>query len=242
MKRNLLTIICLLFSLPLFAQMNMSANFQNMHLWRGGEVADGFVLTTDVSYTTLNKHLEVGLWGGTNSKGEYKEFNYYATYSSNGFSLTLFDTYNFSDGATYNNSQFFNYIPDETGRFLDATAAYRFSGKFPIMVSWSTVLFGRDRDSLNEKNRFSTFCYAEYPIYKKDNWVVDVGLGAVFALNNIDNSANFYGDKAGIVHATLKVSNTVEIANYELPLYMQAMWNPQSDKAYLMLGVQLFSF
>lgn len=33
------------------AQMHLKANLQNMHLWRGMEVTDGVVLTTDLSVT-----------------------------------------------------------------------------------------------------------------------------------------------------------------------------------------------
>lgn len=232
----------MLWSAVTYAQPSMSATIQNMHLWRGGLVADGFVLTTDLHYSDSQDRFKVGLWGGANSVGEYKEFNYYVSYRLKRLSLTLVDTYNFSSFATYNNQEFFNYRPAETGRFLDASLRYRFEGKVPIQLSWSTVLFGRDRDTENSANRYSTFCHAEYPFYRVENWQFDAGLGAAFALNNIDNSANFFGEKAGIVEVTLKVSNAITIKDYKIPVSMTAMWNPQSDKAYLQLCAQVITF
>ncbi len=223
----------------------MSVNLQNMHLWRGGEVADGFVVTTDVGFDFLSKStsetLKLGFWGGANSVGEYKEFNFYASYSAKGFSFMLADTYNFSTYATYNNEEFFNYHPSQTGRFLDARLKYRFGESFPLLVGWSTVLFGRDRNADNSRNIFSTYCSVEYPIYTQDSWRIDAGVGAAFALAQSGNKPNFYGDESGVVQATLKVSNSVNIGTYKLPVFVLAMWNPQSNKGYLQVGVNVLN-
>ncbi|MFI3292720.1 MAG: hypothetical protein SNG27_04640 [Rikenellaceae bacterium] len=242
MKNFIATIVSIFCLSGLFAQPHMNASIQNMHLWRGGEVADGIVVTTELFYTDSHEHWKVGFWGGTNSTGDYKEFNYTASYTTNNLQIALSDTYNFSTYATYNYEEFFNYIPSETGRFLDLTINYSIGKKNPLTLKWATVLFGRDRDAENRSNRYSTFCSAEYPIYKNGDWKVDAGVGAAFALKNIDNSANFYGDKAGIVEATLKVSNVIKINNYEMPIYMLMMWNPQADEAHMQLCIQVINF
>ncbi len=242
MKRLFVFVAALFCSVELFAEPHMSATIQNMHLWRGGEVADGVVLTTDVCYANKSEHFKIGFWGGTNSTGEYKEFDYYMSYSTDNFSVTLFDTYNFSTYATYNNKEFFNYKVAETGRFIDATFKYNFGEKFPLGVSWATVIFGRDRDVTNSHNRYSTFCSAEYPVYKQGCWQIDTGIGAAFALNNIDDSANFYSDKAGVVEITIKVSKSLVIKQYQIPVSVMAMWNPQTDSAYLQLSIQAITF
>ncbi|MFR9669550.1 MAG: hypothetical protein SNJ33_07370 [Rikenellaceae bacterium] len=235
-------VIALSLNLPLFAQLGASATIQNMHLWRGGEVADGFVLTTDLSITSKDEHFTLGVWGGMNAVGEYKEFNYYAVYRTGGFSLTLADTYNFSTYATYNNEEFFNYRPSQTGRFLDAAIRYQFGDKFPLELTYATVVFGRDRDEANEKNIYSAYCAAEYTLYNREGWQVDLGAGAAFALHNPGSSANFYGEKGGVVEATLRVSYLLELRSYSIPTSFLAMWNPQSNQAYLQLSVQLLTF
>ena len=137
------------------AQLHLKANVQNNHLWRGMEVSDGIVLLTDLSYTMVNNHVTIGLWGGCNSEGSYKEFNHYLNLKAGGWGLALWDTYNFSPGATYNNKEYWNYSAHTTGRFLDATLSYRFQEeKFPLLLNWSTVVFGRDRNSDNTAEIF----------------------------------------------------------------------------------------
>ncbi len=242
MRRLLPLLIALLATLSLDAQPQMSVSIENMHLWRGGEVADGFVLTTDLAYSDSQERFKVGFWGGTNSVGEYKEFNYYANYNFAGFCLALSDTYNFSSYATYNNEQFFNYDPSTTGRFLDATLRYDFGEKLPLVLSWSTVVFGRDRDVDNSFNRYSTFCYAGYKLYDNKGWQIDAGIGGAFALRADSTRANFFGSRSGVVELTLKASHSLTLGDYNLPLYMLMMWNPQSDEAYMQLCAEIFRF
>lgn len=240
--KKILFILGLCLSMHTQAQLHFSANVKNNHLWRGIEVADGLVFTTDVSVTDHKEHFRLGLWGGTNINGSYKEFNYYASYTYKGFSIAFWDTYNFSPGAKYNNKEFFNYKPSETGRFLDAIVSYRFLGKFPLLLSWSTIIFGRDRNADNTANKYSSFCYAEYPVYQKNGWRVDAGIGGGFALNRAGSSSNFYGTGPGIMQVTVKVTKDLYIGKYKLPVYTCALWNPKGDKGFLQLGVELFSF
>ncbi len=234
----------LLFAAASFSQpqLNMDATVATNHLWRGSEVAGGVVITSSISVADSANHFRGGFWAGTNVTGEYREFNNFISYSYERFTLELWDTYNFSTYVTYNNEEFFDYDSLSTGRFLDATAKYRFGAKFPLLLSWSTILFGRDRDEDNKHNRYSTFCYAEYPIYKSDVWSVDGGVGAAFALKSEASGANFYGDRSGVVELKLNVTNNVKIRNYTLPISILAMWNPQSNEGHLQLAAQVVSF
>lgn len=125
----------MLFSLEATAQLHMKANLQTNHLWRGIEVADGLVITGDVNYSLCNGLFNLGFWGGTNTRGTYKEFNNHISFQYKGFSLALWDTYNFSTGATYNNKEFFNYKAHSTGRFLDAILNYYCGERFPLLIS-----------------------------------------------------------------------------------------------------------
>lgn len=219
-----------------------------MHLWRGMEVTDGLVVTTDAYFTNRNRNFQFGLWGGANVNGNYKEFDYYISYTFHRFSLSLWDIYNFSPDADHNNKEIFNYKAKETGRFIDATVAYTFCEKFPLLLSWSTILFGRDRDRLNTKNRYSTFAYAEYPVWKNEKWEVRPGVGAAFALSpgkgleGEPTFRHFYGNKAGIVHLSLTTVYQFSAFNRKFPITILTLWNPQSNEGYLQAGIQLLSF
>lgn len=167
MRKLCLIVWGVFFTFHTFAQFHLDARLSNNHLWRGIEVADGMVLTSNLSYTFLKGHVCAGFWGGSNTTGQYKEFNNHLSFQVKGLSLAFWDTYNFSPQATYNNKEFFNYKASETGRFLDAIVSYRFEGKFPVYISWSTIIFGRDRNLSNTENKYSSFCYVEYPLYAK---------------------------------------------------------------------------
>jgi len=230
------------------AQFHLKANLQNLHLWRGMEVTDGMVLTTDLSVTDPSGKFTFGVWGGTNTKGSYKEFNHYVSYAVKGFKLALWDTYNFSPGASYNNQEYFNYRAHETGRFLDATLSYDFGPAFPLQFSWSTILFGRDRDKQNTQNLYSTFVYGEYAVYRRDSWKVSTGIGAAFALrpdrsrSASESAYHFYGETPGVVHLSLQAVYSLKVFERDFPITVMALWNPQSNQGYFQAGVQLFSF
>jgi hypothetical protein len=74
--------------------------------------------------------------------GSYKEFNNYIGYKNKHLTLELWDIYNFSPGATYNNKEFFNYSAKQTGRFWDMRSYYTISDRFPLVLSWNTVVLG----------------------------------------------------------------------------------------------------
>ena len=85
MKRLFCFILVLAFCIgSVQAQLHLNAKLQNNHLWRGMEVTDGIVLLTDLSYTMADDHITIGLWGGTNSEGSYKEFNHYMSLKAGG--------------------------------------------------------------------------------------------------------------------------------------------------------------
>lgn len=69
MKRITTSLIASAICLTASAQIHLTADLQNNHLWRGMEVADGCLILTDLGYTFANGHMTLGLWGGTNTQG-----------------------------------------------------------------------------------------------------------------------------------------------------------------------------
>ena len=84
--------VCALLATASYAQqLHFSGTLQNMHLWRGLQVADGGVLAADLNVGFLDDGLKVGLWGGSDFTGDYKEFDYYLSYSRAGFTVAVWD-------------------------------------------------------------------------------------------------------------------------------------------------------
>ncbi len=243
------------------AQKNIDASglIKTSHLWRGYQVSDVLTAVGTIDLMTNDGSLKGGIWGGYGVNGSYKEVDYYLQYSKSGFTVALWDIYNFSPNATYNNTEAFNYVAGETGRFIDLSVAYRFGKKFPLQISWATVIFGRDRamnDKGEMKNQYSSYIALDYPVGTFKGVSVDVGIAGAFAFQKaytgvIDpvtglttgyekTNANFYGDTNGIVNINLTVSKDITIGGYNLPVSVGTMWNPMSEDIYMCVSLGLF--
>lgn len=172
--------------------------------------------------------------------------NHYLSVAKSGFTFELWDVYNFSTDASHN-KEYFNYNAKETGRFLDASLKYRFSGKYPFQFMWATILFGRDRGALNQYNRYSSYIEVEYPIYRSEIINFDLGIGGAFAMKKERNGdgkkigAHFWGDNPGITNISLKASKDISFCNYNIPISIYGMWNPEGNRANIQVALTLFS-
>jgi len=225
------------------ARMHLNGTLQNMHLWRGQQVADGGVLAADLNVGLLDDKLKVGLWGGTDFTGDYKEFDYYVSYSVAGFTVAVWDIFNYSPALPFS-KDIFNYNKHSTGHFLDLSVAYDFDTKFevPLRLYWATIFAGRDLNQTG-RNRYSTYVNAEYSLFRDEHWIVDVGLGGTFAFNRdgADGGANFYGYD-GIDQISLRATYKLKLGRFDMPVFAHAMWNPDQRAGYLQVGVNLFAF
>ena len=246
-KKRLLIPVFIFLSANVQAQLHFSTTLQNMILWRGIEVADGLILSSDLSVSDPSGRFTVGFLGGSNTRGSYKELSQYIAYTHGRFQIKVIDTYNFSPGATYNN-EFFNYKPDETGRFMDLMVNYTGNRKFPLELSLSTLIYGRDRDLYNSKNIYSSFVYVGYTIYQNEKLKVGSGVGTAFALRNSRNESGemvnrtMYAESAGITQVSLNVIYKLQIMEYEIPLTVMTYWNPKSNQGFFYTGMQFNLF
>ncbi len=240
----LLAVGCLTANAQGTAPVDFTFQVKNMHLWRGIEVTSAALGAVDLNVSTKNQLLTFGLWGGAGFNGEYREFDYYIKLQKAGFSLEAWDIYNFSKDADHQNDKIFNYNTHTTGRFIDVAAAYQFQGKFPLKISWSTVVFGRDRGTTlsNEtKQRYSTYVAVDCPVLRHDIVNLDFGIAGAFALDKAGGTkANFYGDTAGIVNLSLTASKVLNIGGYKLPVSVTSMWNPQMNRGNIQVAFNIF--
>lgn len=86
-----------------YTPVDVTLTLKNMHLWRGLEVTADAMAMADLYYVNPAATLRAGLCGGAAFSGDYKEFDYFVSYSERGFLVEVWDIYNFSPGAAYNN-------------------------------------------------------------------------------------------------------------------------------------------
>jgi len=231
-----------------YKPISLGLKVESMHLWRGFRVTDATNSVTTLTYKSKNGKLAAGFYGAYSFNGFYTEFDNYISYSTHGFTASVWDINNFTNYQTdyYDtNSDFFDYSR-RSSRFVEATLAYQFqSPNFPLSISWTTILLGRDyfvdRNG-NDEGRFSTYIQASAPIYKdSSDGVLSVGIGGAFALNNLSGiESHFYGSKPNLVNVYLTYSKSISLLNYEIPLSAKAMYNPERQISGLEISVVLY--
>lgn len=225
------------------APVTIHGQFKSMHLWRGLAVTNSVVLDVDAGISTKNGILKGGVWGGYGTNGVYREFDYYVIFSPlKNLSFAVWDINNYSTNATWANTDFFDYNADTTGRFIDASVSYTISDKVPLNLYWATVIHGRDRGISNEKNLYSTYVQASYPVIDKKFATVSLLAAGAFALSPEKGAGdrNFYGPKSGFANLGFIVSKTLILGRYELPVSATASWSPINDSGNIQIAVDLF--
>lgn len=250
--------------------VDLKVEVKNAHIWRGLDVTHNALIDADLRITDKSKTVAFGIWGATTFTQDFREFDYYAGFYKGGFTLEVWDIFNFSDknrfdpvtNTGYNVDKAFDYDAHTTGHFVDVRLSYEISKQFPLTLKWNTVVFGRDRARISyedpnepgvykqkySKGRYSTYVEVEYPILRCDVVDVKVAVGGAFAIQEakIDGEkikGNFYGDTDGIVNASLALSKKFKITEkYTLPVTATAVWNPQASKTYLELAATVAQF
>lgn len=247
MKKFFTIIAAALISLTAGAQtkLNYSVGLETSHLWRGYEVANGLITDAQVGFQAGG--FQIGLWGGMSvTSNSYREFDYFASYSVGGFTVSLWDIYNYSPGSSRpggtedNWMDIFNYNKRTTGHILDLGLAYNFGEKFPLTLSWNTIVQGRDLDS-KDKNMFSTYVNAAFVAYENDHWRFTPSVGGSFHLAGEGN--NFYSQSAaGLNEVRLTTTYKLKVGKLDMPISATAMWNPNANRGYFSASVNLVSF
>ena len=242
-KKRLLIPVFIFLSANVQAQLHFSTTLQNMILWRGIEVADGLILSSDLSVSDPSGRFTVGFLGGSNTRGSYKELSQYIIYTHGRFQIKAIDTYNFSPGATYNNKEFFNYKPDETGRFIDLMEIS--AGVEPLY----TCLRSRQGSGQQQEHILQfRICGLYHLIYQNEKLRVGPGIGTAFALRNSRNESGemvnrtMYAESAGITQVSLNVIYKLRVMKYEIPLTVMTYWNPKSNQGFFYTGMQFNLF
>ena len=253
MKKIILSLLTAATALSMGAQIKIHDTFgmELFHLWRGLEVSKGLNFTNELSFGDKNDHFRIGFWGGVGVTGDYREFDYFASYNIKGFSIALWDIFNFSP-SSYDDPRsykIFNYDCHSTGHFLDLSIGYYFGEKVPLQLSWATIIAGRDRGINNkgeEVQRYSNYVSASYKVFENDKFVITPSIGATFAFRNTlndkgENKATFYGNKACVNDIRLNATYKLKIRSYMIPVSAIVMWNPEANRGYFGASATLFS-
>ena len=97
-----------------------------------------------------------------------------------------------------------------------------------------------------DTQRYSTFVQASYKVYEDDKFVVTPSVGGNFAFKPTMNDEGkkretFYGNEGGINDVRLNVTYKLKVGNHEMPITGTAMWNPQANRGYYGVAINLLT-
>jgi len=239
--------IILLVAIPARAQeksyfsVKASAELVSSYIWRGVPsytYVNGQVLLAPNIQPTLALvagDLEIGAWGSTDFTGSYQEMDLYASYNYKSFTATLTDYY---WDPSWASRSYFSYKNAVTGHVIEGSVAYKGS-QIPLSITMATMVYGADKKAEDStKNNFSTYFEVGYSFEVKD-YSFDTFVGMTPA-------DGFYGDGYGnvtgfgVVNLGITGYKKIQLTEkYETTLRTSLIFNPQQDKAYLVLGITL---
>jgi len=212
-------------------RLNLNSSITSRHYWRGIMVSNSVNYEGDLVLTA--KNFSVGAWGGYAFDNSYSEFDFHVDYRvSDHFSISIWDLYASRDRSSIDQYNYFDFDRKATNHLIDASMCYSFGQKFPLSVSWSTLIWGRDLDEHGDQN-YSSYMELAYPIQ------VDAMHVQLFAgLNVFENSV--YGEHTNIVNMGLTVTKQIDInEKLQIPVWATVALNPEAQIANLIVGIKL---
>jgi hypothetical protein len=226
--------------------LKVSAELVSNYIWRGSPAYTGnngnIVLAPNFQPTLgfVFGGLEVGAWGSTDFTGAFQEMDLYASYSLKGLTATITDYY---WDASWASKPYFSYKSESTGHVLEGSLGYTFA-KIPLKISVATMFFGADKKLMepgvegSPENNYSTYIELGYSFEMNDyNFDAFIGMSPFDGLYG-DGYGNMTG--FGVVNTGLTGYKKLKISDkLETTLRSSLIFNPQQEKAYLVLGISL---
>jgi len=216
-----------------------SAEVVSSYIWRGipsySYNNNQPVLSPNIQPTLgfVMGNFEIGAWGSSDFTGSYKEFDMYASYTYKTITATITDYY---WDLNWLSKPYLSYKNDITSHLLEGALVYK-SSKIPLSVTLATMFYGADKKADDAgSNNYSTYLEVGYT-FSKDGYNFDTFLGMTPADGLYGDG---YGNVTGFGIVNLGVTGSKKIRfseKFESTLRSSVIFNPQQDKAYLVLGI-----
>ena len=232
--RNLLFMAALFLSVTAVKAQNnhiettISADFVSQYIWRGQDLGNvSLQPTLGVSY----KGLSLSTWGniGISNPSDAKEFDLTIGYTIGGFNIGITD-YWFSDGGDPE-GRYFKYNAHCTNHIFEANVGYDFG---VANLQWYTNFAGNDNRTQKGKRAYSSYFELDVPFkLGQIDWNATIGC--------VPFATDLYGTTGfAVTNLSLRATKDITITDkFSIPIYAGLTANPNSKKAYLILGITL---
>ena len=221
--------------------VDFNVTLESNHLWRGLIISDMPTLSLQTNFFLNSERTwTAGFWGGQalsrdDDGTHYKEINYFVQYANKYVSFGLWDLFN-TRGV--DSPDIWNYDDKTTGHTIDFRSSFFFGEKLPLRLEIDAILYGSGDLDEDDDQKYSIYTEISYPLYNQNSILLNGFVGAGFALNG---DTHLYGDDSfNIVNVGLKLSKTVKIGTWSLPVNVMSMWNPATKFSRIQVAVNLF--
>ncbi len=233
-------------------------DLMSRYIWRGIEFS-GNAPSIQPAASMSIKGFSLGFWGAYTiaPSAVFQEFDFVISQSflNEMFTLTYTDYY-FTDYTQ--NIEYFEYEQDKTSHVLEGVFSFNGTKSVPLTFMAAFNFYGADAkriesdpnsDNFNQSTGLQYSNYFELGYsksFKTASFNAFVG-GTINNLETENTGTGYLGergyyanDKSGIINVGCKISKDIQITDkYSLPISTTLVFNPMSQKSYLVFGISL---
>jgi len=209
-------------------ETTISADFVSQYIWRGQDLGNvSLQPTLGVGY----KGLSLSAWGniGISNPSDTKEFDLTIGYTIGGFNIGITD-YWFSTGGDPE-GRYFKYDAHCTNHIFEANVGYDFG---VVNFQWFTNFAGNDTRTQKGKRAYSSYFELNVPFRLGSlDWNASIGC--------VPYATEFYATTGfAVTNLSLKATKDITVTDkFSIPIFAGLTANPNSKKAYFILGITL---
>ncbi|KIO43901.1 hypothetical protein [Sanguibacteroides justesenii] len=212
----------------------VSGDIVSSYIWRGAYNAGASIqptLSMGIGAFSLTA------WGSKEISGTHKEIDLTAAYRWGKFNIFVADYWwegeKLGDRVSWKNNNYFHFDNRNTAHHVEVGIGYVVSDKFPLCISWSTMVWGADKKD-NEKQNYSSYAEMTCPFSVKN---VDLN----FTLGFSPYESELYAVRGfSITNIELGASKEIQFTKaFSLPVFTRIVFDPAHEDAHFVLGFTL---
>ncbi|WP_246124695.1 hypothetical protein [Algibacter pacificus] len=234
------------------------AHLKNMHLWHGFVVTPGPMLATNLEYNSRNSKITLGVWGGTsfgasndvtnkitgeNVAAHYQEFSLYTKYRfSDKFFIEAVSHNNFTGVEERGDVlHYWSYDKTQGYNFVDLNFGYNITPN--TLLYFATIINGGSGDYEVQtdgslENSWTHYFEVSSKVWEKGDSSLSLFAGGAWSFIT---DKTFYTQGAGnLINVGATFNKDLKLGNYNLPVGVTAMWNPEQEKTVLQVDFTIF--
>lgn len=240
-----------------YSAFTAGAHIKNMHLWHGFVVHPGAMIATNLEFNSKNSKFTLGVWGGAslttinvankitgeNRDAHYQEFSLYTKYR--------FSDKFFIEAVSHNNYtgveergdvlHYWSYDKTQGYNFVDINFGYNITPN--TLLYLATIVNGGSGDYEVQtdgslKNSWTHYLEVSSKVWEKGDASLSLFTGGAWSFAT---DKTFYTEGAGnIINVGATYNKNLKLGNYDLPISVTAMWNPEKEKTVLQVDFTIF--